>query len=153
GPLPPMTWDHARNLLHRAGPGSEATSVEPASVEVARAGSVCVASGKGGTGKSVVSASLADVFSRRGRALIVDAALGVGNAHILQAVTPELSFVDVVDGKRGVADIRVECRENLDLLGGGSGVSRMAGLSSWELHMLARGIEALEPDYAHLVLD
>jgi flagellar biosynthesis protein FlhG len=148
-----MTWDHARNLLHRAGPGSEATSADPAPVEVARAGSVCVASGKGGTGKSVVSASLADVFSRGGRTLIVDADLGVGNAHILQDVTPELSFVDVVDGKRGVADIRVECRENLDLLGGGSGVSRMAGLSSWELHMLARGIEALEPEYAHLVLD
>jgi flagellar biosynthesis protein FlhG len=101
----------------------------------------------------VVTASLADVFSRRGRTLIVDADLGVGNAHILQDVTPEVSFVDVVDGKLGVADIRVECRENLDLLGGGSGISRMAGLSSWELHMLARGIEALEPDYAHLVVD
>jgi flagellar biosynthesis protein FlhG len=61
--------------------------------------------------------------------------------------------VDVVEGKLSVADIRVECRENLDLLGGGSGVSRMAGLSSWEMHMLARGIEALEPEYAHLVVD
>lgn len=148
-----MTWDHARNLLHRASSASASIPEEPAPVEVPRAGSVCVASGKGGTGKSVVTASLADVFSRRGRTVIVDADLGVGNAHILQDVTPELSFVDVVDGKRGVRDIRVECRENLDLLGGGSGVSRMAGLSSWELHMLARGIEAVEPDYAHLVVD
>jgi flagellar biosynthesis protein FlhG len=147
-----MTWDHARKLLHLASAGSE-TSPVPPPVEVARAGSVCVASGKGGTGKSIVTASLADVFSRRGRTLIVDADLGVGNAHILQDVTPELSFVDVVDGKHGVQDIRVECRDNLDLLGGGSGISRMAGLSSWELHMLARGIETLEQEYAHLVVD
>ncbi len=147
-----MTWDHARNLLHRASAASPSKPEEPP-VELARAGSLCVASGKGGTGKSVVTASLADVLARRGRTLIVDADLGVGNAHILQDVTPEVSFVDVVDGKLGVPDIRVECRENLDLLGGGSGISRMAGLSSWELHMLARGIEALEPEYAHLVVD
>jgi flagellar biosynthesis protein FlhG len=124
-----------------------------AGVAAGRAASVCVASGKGGTGKSVVAASLATLLSRRGRTLIVDADLGVGNAHILQNVSPELSFVDVVDGRLPVRDIRVKCREDLDLLGGGSGISRMAGLSSWEMHMLARGIEAIEMEYRSLVVD
>jgi flagellar biosynthesis protein FlhG len=148
-----MTWDHARNLLHRASSASPSIPEEPAPVDVARAGSVCVASGKGGTGKSVVAASLATFLARRGRTLIVDADLGVGNAHILQNVTPELSFVDVVDGRLQVREIRVSCREDLDLLGGGSGISRMAGLSSWEMHMLARGIEAIEMEYRSLVVD
>jgi flagellar biosynthesis protein FlhG len=152
-----MNWDHARRLLHLSSTWPGAVAASPAGHQApaaaVRAASLCVASGKGGTGKSVVTASVADVFARRGRTLIVDADLGVGNAHILQDVTPDLSFVDVVDGKLSVHEIRVECRENLDLLGGGSGVSRMAGLSSWEMHMLARGIEALETDYAHLVVD
>jgi len=38
-----------------------------------RARSLCIASGKGGTGKSVVTAALAALFSPRGRTLILDA--------------------------------------------------------------------------------
>jgi flagellar biosynthesis protein FlhG len=156
-----MNWDQARRLLHLAGDsaggggaiGEAAFDPAAEAVDSMRAGSLCIASGKGGTGKSVVTASLATVFARTTRTLIVDADLGVGNAHILQDVTPELSFVDVVDGRLSVGEIRVPCRANLDLLGGGSGVSRMAGLSSWELHMLARGIEVLEPEYGRLVVD
>jgi flagellar biosynthesis protein FlhG len=156
-----MNWDQARRLLHLAGEsaGGEAVLGEAAfdagvhAVDAARASSLCVASGKGGTGKSIVTASLATIFARNLRTLIVDADLGVGNAHILQDVTPEVSFVDVVDGRLSVDEIRVPCRANLDLLGGGSGVSRMAGLSSWEMHMLACGIESLETDYGRLVVD
>jgi|RhiMethySRZTD1v2_1073278.scaffolds.fasta_scaffold245154_2 flagellar biosynthesis protein FlhG len=156
-----MNWDQARRLLHLAGEaagggaahGASAGDAGAEAVDAPRAASLCVASGKGGTGKSVVTASLASIFSRTTRTLIVDADLGVGNAHILQGVTPELSFVDVVDGRLSVGEIRVPCRANLDLLGGGSGVSRMAGLSSWEMHMLARGIETLETEYGRLVVD
>lgn len=156
-----MNWDQARRLLHLAGDtagggaalGEAAFDAGLEALDSTRAASLCVASGKGGTGKSVVTASLATIFSRTTRTLIVDADLGVGNAHILQDVTPELSFVDVVDGRLSVGEIRVPCRANLDLLGGGSGVSRMAALSSWEMHMLARGIEALETEYGRLVVD
>lgn len=154
-----MNWDPTRRLRPHpvVGGGLEggpaALAEGGALVARERAASVCVASGKGGTGKSVVAASLGTFLSRRGRTLIVDADLGVGNAHILQNVTPELSFVDVVDGRLQVSEIRVKCREDLDLLGGGSGISRMAGLSSWEMHMLARGIEAIEMDYRCLVVD
>src|SRR5438093_670 len=106
-----MNWDHARRLLHlgHAGDPSGTFATDPTtsgsrfgsiagSPAIARAASLCVASGKGGTGKSVVTASLGDILARHGRTLIVDADLGVGNAHILQDVTPELSFVEVVDG-------------------------------------------------------
>ena len=161
-PDPPgMNWDHARRLLHLAGEAGGGGAIVGEAVfdpvaevcDTARAASLCIASGKGGTGKSVVTASLATLFARAGRTLIVDADLGVGNAHILQNVTPQLSFVDVVDGRLGVSDIRVRCREGLDLLGGGSGVSRMAGLSSWEMHAIARGIETVETEYRRLLVD
>lgn len=118
-----------------------------------RAGSLCIASGKGGTGKSVVSASLASLFAHRGRTLLVDADMGVGNAHILQDVAPEHSFVDVVEGRISVRDIRVSCRAHLDLLAAGSGVSRMAGLSSYEMHVVACGLENLEVEYKYLLVD
>ena len=118
-----------------------------------RARSICIASGKGGTGKSSVSASLATLFSRRGRTLQLDADLGCANAHILQDVHPEHSFADVIAGDRGVADIVTPCREGLDLLPGGSGFARLAGLRTYELEMIGRGLARLAPEYDYMVVD
>ncbi len=118
-----------------------------------RPSSICVASGKGGTGKSVVSASLATALARRGRTLILDADLGVGNAHILQDVSPRTSFVDVVEGRNSVREVLISCSDNLDLLAAGSGVPRMAELSAFELHLIASGLDELETEYRFLVVD
>ena len=163
-----MNWGQARKLLglaHRrrlsaVSPNFEA---EPRSngvqhfdaraAEPRRARSVCVASGKGGTGKSTVCASLARLWAERERTLVVDADLGVGNAHILQGVSPGSSFVDVVEGRRSVEEIVENCGAAIDLVSGGSGVSRMAGLSSYEMHLIASGLETLETDYERVVVD
>jgi flagellar biosynthesis protein FlhG len=118
-----------------------------------RPASLCVASGKGGTGKSVVSASLAALFAPRGPTLLVDADFGVGNAHILQDVSPPSTCVDVVEGRESVREALVSCGKNLDLLAAGSGVPRMAELSSYELHVLASGLAEVEPFYRTLLID
>jgi flagellar biosynthesis protein FlhG len=117
------------------------------------AASVCVASGKGGTGKSVVTASLATMLATRGNTLVVDADLGVGNAHILFDLAPPHSLVDVVHGQRRVREVVVPCGERLALVAGGSGVSHMARLSAYELHLVAQGIEEIERDYDFVVVD
>jgi flagellar biosynthesis protein FlhG len=156
-----MNWEQARKLMRLAGrhsderhsPGGFVLDSEADPLSDVRASSLCVASGKGGTGKSVVSASLATLFSKRARTLIVDADMGVGNAHILQNVAPDHSFVDVVEGRFSVRDVRVSCGADLDLVAAGSGVSRMAGLSSYELHLVACGLEQLELEYRHLIVD
>ena len=118
-----------------------------------RAASLCVASGKGGTGKSVVTASLSTLFSARGKSLIIDADLGVGNAHILQDVSPPHSLVDVVEGERGVRDVVVSCSERCDLLAGGSGFPRMASLNDFEMHLIAEGVRELEHEYRFMLVD
>ncbi|MAB79028.1 MAG: hypothetical protein CMJ89_06700 [Planctomycetes bacterium] len=118
-----------------------------------RAASLCIASGKGGTGKSVVTASLSSLFSARGQTLIVDADLGVGNAHILQDVSPLKSFVEVVEGESQVRDVLAACSERCDLLAGGSGIPRMAALSDYELHLIAEGIQELESEYRFMLVD
>ena len=156
-----MNWEQARKLLRIARPREEDASaggapfVDPRSEHSAplRAHSLCIASGKGGTGKSVVSASLGTLLAPHGRTLLVDADFGVGNAHILHNLCPQHSFVDVVEGRLSVRDIRVSCRPQLDLLAGGSGVSRMAGLTAYELHLVAVGIESLEREYEHVLID
>ena len=125
----------------------------PHELKAERAVSLCVASGKGGTGKTVVTAALARLAAAHGRTLILDADLGVGNAHILQDVTPARTLVDVVEGKVRVADVRARCGDSLDLIAAGSGVPRMTYLSSYELHLVAHGMGELEREYDYLLVD
>lgn len=137
----------------RQGEQSDGVPESPERLIAARAVSLCVGSGKGGTGKTVVTAALAHLFSKRGRTLILDADLGVGNAHILQNVSPERTFVDVVEGSLTVRDVLVPCGGQIDLLAAGSGVPHMADLSGFELHLIARGLEELEQEYRFVLVD
>ncbi len=118
-----------------------------------RSASICVASGKGGTGKSVFTASLAALCAERGRTLIVDADMGVGNAHILQDVPLARSFVDVVRGDVSVGEAVSPCGPGLDLVAAGSGVSHMAELDFADLLRIARGIAEVEEAYAYVLVD
>src|SRR5204863_1324374 len=123
-----MKWDQALRILQPLRPvQSIGPSVVPRSAELhrAHAPSVCVASGKGGTGKSVVSAAFATLWAEHGRTLLVDADLGVGNAHLMHSVQPKLTLVDVVRGRASAAQALTSCAPKLDLLAGGSGVSQM----------------------------
>lgn len=152
-----MHWSPTRRFLRLATTPEEdaraRTSSRREPAARSHGASICIASGKGGTGKSVVTASLAATCARLGPTLIVDADMGVGNAHILQDVAPERSFVDLVEGRVGVRDLRVQCAPNLDLLSAGSGVSRMASLSNWEMHLVAGGIDEIEREYEHVLVD
>ena len=118
-----------------------------------RAASLCIASGKGGVGKSVLSASLSAYLATRGRTLLVDADLGMGNAHILQGVQPSSSLVDFIEREHTVGDIRTRCGESLDLLAGGSGIPHMAGLKREDRARLAVQLAELEVAYQFLVVD
>jgi flagellar biosynthesis protein FlhG len=156
-----MSWEQARRLLRfrrdeRPTQGTYTPAVT-ARREVGlarlRAGSICIASGKGGTGKSVFTASLATCLAPRGKTLICDADMGIGNAHILQGVSPERSFVELVAGAAGPREILSRCSDNLDLISAGSGVSNMAELSGRELSRIAEALEELEREYSYLLVD
>ena len=159
-------WDQARQLLGIRRRESDCAEVDSSRVGSAweaaraatesrssRAGSICVVSGKGGTGKSSVSASLAALLVRRGRTLLLDADLGCANAHILQDVHPEYTFADVIAGRVDLESIVTPCANGVELLAGGSGFARLAGLKVFELEMIGRGLQRLEPSYDHLVVD
>jgi len=164
-PRASMNWTDTRRKLLKLAAGRSPRSPLASSPARARAEvnllqpasplpvSLCIASGKGGTGKSIVSAALAAHFAERGPTLLLDADFGVGNAHILQDVTPELTCVDVVEGRVSLGEARVACAPGLDLIAAGSGVPRMAELGGHELQLLARGFTALEGQYSTLLVD
>ncbi|MFT4647787.1 MAG: flagellar biosynthesis protein FlhG [Glaciecola sp.] len=115
--------------------------------------SLCVGSGKGGTGKSMISASLAFLLSEQGKTLLFDADLGVANAHILQGIRPTHTIAEVISGQASIRRVITPCYDGLDLLAGGSGVAQLASLNAGELEVLGASLRSVEEEYAHMVVD
>jgi flagellar biosynthesis protein FlhG len=82
-----------------------------------------VASGKGGVGKSCVSANLGAALARSGlRVLLVDGDFGLANLDILLGVQPAATLEQVLKGEARIQDAIVGVEPNLWLLPAGSGL-------------------------------
>ena len=83
---------------------------------------VAIISGKGGVGKTVITANLAATLSLNGaRILVVDADLGLANLDILLGVNPDLSILDVIHGTQPLDKVLLHTEKGFDLLPAGSG--------------------------------
>ena len=128
-----------------------AKSAEPAAPE---APVIAVASGKGGTGKSFLSTSLAIVADRLGsRTTIVDCDFGLATDHLLLGVHPNKTLQHVVDGTATMVDAQLETPYGPNLVPGGAGLRRMADLSDGDMLRLGRELGRLATVQDLLVLD
>jgi flagellar biosynthesis protein FlhG len=111
--------------------------------------------GKGGVGKSVITANLAIALARRGqRCVVVDADLGGGNLHTILGVRkPHRTLSDFLS--REVAELSdVLCETsipNLSLVSGARAFLAMANPKHSQKERLLRHLRALEAD--HVLLD
>lgn len=106
---------------------------------------ICVASGKGGTGKTFVSANLAVLLARAGlKVLLLDADMGLANAHLMLGENPEGDVSQVIAGGKKLVDVVVECEAGVKLISGGSGFSDLADLKDDQLRCFAGELKVLE---------
>ena len=119
-----------------------------------RARVMCVASGKGGTGKSVLATNLATLRSRRGeRVLLVDFDAGLANAHLLLGLAPDYDLSHVMQGQVQAEDALVEGPEGLMLLSGGVGRHNLANPTRRELDRLFKALRPLESRFDLILID
>jgi flagellar biosynthesis protein FlhG len=91
--------------------------------ETQRAHRISVISGKGGVGKTVITANLAVALQSIGRrVLVVDADLGLANLDVLLGIAPELTIQDLLFGSHSLEEVLVKTRKGFDLLPAGSGL-------------------------------
>ena len=60
--------------------------------------SLAIASGKGGVGKTTISVNLALTQAKSSKCLLIDADMGMANAHILLGFNPNVTVREVIDG-------------------------------------------------------
>jgi flagellar biosynthesis protein FlhG len=122
--------------------------------EAERARVLCVASGKGGTGKSILASNLALLRAQRGeRVLLVDFDAGLANAHLLLGLAPRYDLSHVMQGQVEAMQALVEGPHGLKLLSGGVGRHILANPTRRELDRLFKALRPLEDAFDLIVID
>ncbi|MBX3621056.1 MAG: MinD/ParA family protein [Rhizobacter sp.] len=133
------------------------TSPEPAPSPPAagrRARILAVTSGKGGVGKTFVSANLAAALARRGeRVLVLDADLGLANLDVVLNLFPKITLHDVFTGKARLDEAILPAPGGFSVLLAGSGLVEYSRLTAEVRDQLLKIIETVTPRFDRVLLD
>ncbi|HEY7087168.1 MAG TPA: MinD/ParA family protein [Tepidisphaeraceae bacterium] len=127
----------------------------PAPPPRARSASViAITSGKGGVGKSNVAVNLAIQLASAGREVVLlDADLGLANADVLCNVDLPFNLSHVIARKKELAEVLVTAPGGFKLIGGASGLARMADLSDLDRQRIVSALAELESRADVILID
>lgn len=115
---------------------------------------IAVTSGKGGVGKTFVSANLAAALARRGRkVLVLDADLGLANLDVVLNLYPKLTLHDVFTGKATLDEAILPAPGGFSVLLAGSGMVEYSRLTPEVRGEFLRTVQTLVPRYDMILLD
>src|SRR5438094_8123153 len=115
---------------------------------------IAIASGKGGVGKTNLTANRAVAAAGRGvRVGVLDADLGLADPGVLYGLSPERSLRDVVCGECGVPDVVVEGPGGVRVIPAASGFDELTRLGADERLRLLAEMDGLEDSVDVLLVD
>ncbi len=115
---------------------------------------IAVTSGKGGVGKTFVSANLAAALAKRGhRVLVLDADLGLANLDVVLNLHPKITLHDVFTGKAQLDDAILTAPGGFSVLLAGSGMVEYSRLTAEVRDEFLRIVSSLVPRFDIVLMD
>lgn len=132
----------------------QASALRSLAASQRRATVIAVTSGKGGVGKSNISVNLAIKLAAAGqRVALLDADLGLANTDVLCNVDLTWNLSHVISRKRELADIMQEVPGGFFLIGGASGLAKMAELTDADRQRVVDAMGELESKFDVILID
>jgi flagellar biosynthesis protein FlhG len=115
---------------------------------------IAVTSGKGGVGKTNITANLAVLAARTGRrVLIIDADLGLTNVEIVFGLKPRYHLGDLLERSLDIDDVLLEAPNGIRILPGSSGLQNLTQLDSDQKRRFLTAIDAVEDKFDLVIVD
>ena len=115
---------------------------------------IAVTSGKGGVGKTFISANLAASLARAGRrVLVLDADLGLANLDVVLNLSARITLHDVFTGRSTLPDAILPAPGGFSVLLAGSGMVEYSRMTPEVRERLQGVIQQVEPRFDHVILD
>jgi len=115
---------------------------------------LAIASGKGGVGKTNVTANLAVALAQRGqRVCVLDADLGLANMDVLFGLSPEWSLLHVLRGEKRLAEVMVDGPGGIRIIPAASGFDELTSLGSDDRLRLLDEVDSLDGTFDTLLID
>jgi flagellar biosynthesis protein FlhG len=119
-----------------------------------RARITAITSGKGGVGKTFLSANLATALARQGeKVLVLDADLGLANLDVVLNLFPKITLHDVFTGKNTLDQAILETSGGFSVLLAGSGMVEYSRLTPEVREQLVSVVQQVVPRFDRILLD